>query len=245
MRTILAAALLLVSAPGASIDVTDRQMQVVSLSDTKPLSIEITIGNVRIEGWDKAEAEIVVERRAPTPAQLARVPLAIDDTPARVIVRALQTENTTEPTLRADVTVRVPRTARIERVQVLEGKIAVEGFAGTLTADIRRGPIEGKALSGTLRLEAGIGSVILTNTRLSPNGLLRLRAFNGDVRLTLAERPQDARIMALALNGHVRSDIPLTHRNTWGPRWAETTLGKGEPVISIDVVTGMVEIKSP
>ena len=78
---------------------------------------------------------------------------------------------------------------------------------------------------------------------MSPNGLLRLRSFNGDVRLTLAERPADARIMALALNGHVTSDIPLTRRDTWGPRWAETTLGKGEPVISLDVVTGLIDIK--
>jgi hypothetical protein len=93
--------------------------------------------------------------------------------------------------------------------------------------------------------QAGIGSITLTGARLSPNGLLRLRSFNGDVRLSLAERPADARIMALALNGQVRSEIPLRVRDTWGPRWSEATLGKGEPVISLDVVTGMVEIKSP
>ena len=74
---------------------------------------------------------------------------------------------------------------------------------------------------------------------------MRLRSFNGDVRLSLAARPANARILALALNGHVTSDIPLTRRETWGPRWAEATLGKGEPVISLDVVTGLIEIKSP
>jgi hypothetical protein len=100
-------------------------------------------------------------------------------------------------------------------------------------------------LSGTLRLETGIGSIVLNRTRLSLNGLLRLRTFNGDVRLTLAERPPDARILALALNGTIRSDIPLTTKDTWGPRWSETTLGRGEPVISLDVVTGTIEIKSP
>lgn len=232
-------------ARGANADFTDRQTQVMSLPAGKPLSVDITIGSVRIEGWDKPGAEIVVERRVPNAAQLARVPLVIEDTPARVSVRALQTDNTTDPALRADVTARVPRNAVIDRVQVLEGRINVEGFAGTLTADIRRGPIDGKDLSGSLRLEAGIGSVTLTNTRLSPDGLLRLRAFNGDVRLTLASRPPDARIMALALNGQVKSEIPLTMRDTWGPRWGETTLGNGEPVISIDVVTGTAEIKSP
>ena len=239
MWIVLAAALVV------SVDATDRQTQTVSLPAGKTLSIEITVGTVRIEGWDKPDAEIIVERHAPAAAQFGRLPLAIEDTPARVIIRALQTDNTTDPAFRADVTVRLPRAATIDRLQVLEGRLAIEGFSGRLTADIRRGPIDGKDLSGTLRLEAGIGSITLTGARLSPNGLLRLRTFNGDVRLSLAERPVDARIMALALNGHVKSEIPLTTRDTWGPRWGETTLGKGEPVISIDVVTGMIEIKSP
>jgi hypothetical protein len=81
--------------------------------------------------------------------------------------------------------------------------------------------------------------------RLAPQGLLRLRAFNGDVRLELRERPADARVMALALNGTIQSTIPLTMRDTWGPRWAEATLGSGEPVISLDVITGKIEIKAP
>jgi len=229
----------------AAADVSDRQTRVIPLPPGKPLSIEVTIGSVRSDGWDKPDVEIIVERRAPDNAQLARVPLTIDDSPARLSVRALQTENTTDPACRTDVTIRVPRTALLDRVQVLEGRIAIDGLSGSLTADIRRGPIDGKNVSGTLRLEAGIGSVTISEARLSETGLLRLRSFNGDVRLSLAARPVNARIMALALNGHVKSDIPLTRRDTWGPRWGEATLGKGEPVISIDVVTGMVEIKSP
>jgi hypothetical protein len=78
---------------------------------------------------------------------------------------------------------------------------------------------------------------------LSADGLLRLRAFNGDVRLTLVEKPSDARILALALNGTISSQIPLRMKDTWGPRWGEATLGKGEPVISIDVITGKIDIR--
>ncbi len=237
--------ILLAAALAVATDATDRQSQRVALPPGKTLSIEVTIGTVRIDGWDQPDAEIVVERRAPNGAQLARVALVIDDTPAGAIVRALQTEGTTDPAIRADVTVRLPRSSVIDHVQVLEGRIAIEGFSGRISADIRRGPIDGRNLSGTVRLEAGIGAVTVTGARLSANGLLRLRAFNGDVRLTLVERPADARIMALVLNGQITSDIPLTMRDTWGPRWGETTLGKGEPVISIDVITGVVAIKSP
>jgi len=229
----------------ASMDAIDRQTHTASLPAGKSLSIEITVGSVRIEGWDQPDAEILVERHAPAAAQFTRLPLAIEDTPTRVIVRVLQTEHGTDPAYRADVTVRLPRAAVIDHVQVLEGRIAIESFSGTVGADIRRGPIEAKDISGTIRLETGIGAITMTNARLSANGLLRLRSFNGDVRLTLAERPIDARILALALNGHIKSDIPLSQRNTWGPRFGETTLGNGEPVISLDVVTGTIELKSP
>ena len=114
-----------------------------------------------------------------------------------------------------------------------------------MTAAVRRGPINGSNVSGSLRLETEIGNVVLSNARLSRDGLLRLRTFNGDVRLSLAERPPDARILALALNGTIKSEIPLASKDTWGPRWGEATLGKGEPVISLDVVTGTIEIRSP
>ena len=224
---------------------SDKQSRIIPLPAGKPLSIEVTVGSVRIEGSDRRDAEIIIERHAPAATGFARLPIVVDDTPTRAGVRVTQLDGGTEAALRADVIVRVPRAAALDRVQVLEGRISVNRFAGTLNADIRRGPIDGNDLSGTLRLESGIGSVVLTATRLSADGLLRLRAFNGDVRLTLAERPPDARIMALALNGAIKSDIPLTLRQTWGPRWGETTIGKGEPVISLDVVTGTVEIRSP
>jgi DUF4097 and DUF4098 domain-containing protein YvlB len=223
----------------------DTQTRIVPLPPGKSLAIEITVGHIRIEGWDKADVQLVIERDAPSTAQLELLPIAIDDASSRVSVRVVQPNGGTDPLLRSDITVRVPQSAVIDRVQVLEGRIVINRFAGTLTADIRRGPIEGKDLSGTLRLESGIGSVVVTGARLSPNGLLRLRAFNGDVRLALAERPADARIMALALNGSITSQIPLTMKDTWGPRWGETTIGKGEPVISLDVITGVIEIKSP
>lgn len=223
----------------------DQQTRVIPLPAGKSLAVEITVGNIRIEGADRADVEIAIERDAPSSAQLENLPVAIDDTPARLSVRVVQAAGATDPAYRSNITLRVPHAAVIERVQVLEGRISINRFSGSLTADIRRGPIEGKDLSGTLRLESGIGSVVLTGARLSPNGLLRLRAFNGDVRLTLAERPADARILALALNGTITSQIPLTMKDTWGPRWGETTLGKGEPVISLDVITGAIEIRSP
>jgi len=226
-------------------DSSDRQTKTLPLPDGTPLVIDITIGTVRIEGWDRRDVEIIVERRAPAASQFSRLPVQIAEVPPGVVVRALQTDGGMDPAFRSDVTVRAPRGAAIERIHVLEGRISIEGLSGSVNAEIRRGPIDSKDVMGTVRLSTEIGDVTMTGTRLTPNGLLRVRTFNGDIRLSLAARPSDARIMALALNGSIRSDIPLQMRDTWGPRWGEATLGKGEPVISLDVVTGTVEIKSP
>ena len=240
--TILLLLSLVLAAPAAA--ATDRQTRAFTWSASRALVLDVTIGDVRIVGADRTDVEVAVQRTAPTAEALERVPLVFEETPERVTVRFVQAGGHTDPALRADVVLRVPMDAVIERVRVMEGKLAVEKFRGALTADVRRGPIDAADVAGALRLETGIGSVTLRNARISPGGLLRLRAFNGDVRLQMPGPPADARVMALALNGTIQSDIPLTSRDTWGPRWSEATLGKGEPVISIDVVTGTVEIRT-
>jgi hypothetical protein len=223
---------------------TDRQTRTFPWSAERVLVIELTVGDVRILGADRADVELAIQRTAPTAEALDQVPLVVEDTPERVTIRAVQASGNTDPAVRADVVLRVPLTATLERVRVLEGKLVIDKFQGALTADVRRGPIDGTDVSGALRLETSVGSITLKQARLSANGLLRLRAFDGDVRLHLLGTPADARVMALALNGTIQSDIPMTTRDTWGPRWSEATLGKGAPVISIDVVTGKVEIRT-
>ena len=206
--------------------------------------LELTVGDVRILGSDRADVDVAVQRSAPTIEGLQQLPLVVEDTPERVTLRLVQADGGTDAAFRTDVVLRIPLDATVERVRVMEGKLTVEQLRGALTADVRRGPIDATDVAGALRLETGIGSITLKNARLSPGGLLRLRAFNGDIRLQMPGAPADARVMALALNGTIQSDIPMTTRDGWGPRWSEATLGKGEPVISIDVVTGKVEIKT-
>lgn len=226
-------------------DTTDRQTRTLPLPDGRALSIDVSVGSVRIEGWDRAEVDITVDRHVPSASDRARLPIEIEDTPARVVIRALQPDAGTDAALRADISVRVPYAALIESVRLLEGRLTIHRFGGSVTADVRRGPIDATDVTGSLRLETGIGAVTVSTGRLVAGGLVRLRTFNGDVRLRLSERPANARVMALALNGGITSTLPLTMKDTWGPRWGEATFGAGEPVISIDVVNGAIEIRSP
>ncbi len=222
---------------------TDTQTRTVSLPAGRGISLEITVGHVRIEGSARSDAVIEIVRRAPTIDGLTRIPVEVLEEEAEVRIRGVQTDGGTDPAFRTDITLRVPHAAALGSVRIMEGRLTLSALRGSIAADLRRGTIDASDLQGVMRLETGIGNVIAERSRLSTDGLLRLRAFNGDIRLTLAEMPSDARILALALNGTISSDIPLRTKDTWGPRWGEATLGKGEPVISLDVITGRIEIK--
>jgi len=243
MRMVLAILLCALAVVPAPAD-TSRQTRTFEWRPGRSLALEITNGQVRLEGGSRDDVEIAIERKAPTAEALASLPVEISETPQRVDIRIVQGGGRTDAALTSDVVIRMPSTANVDHIRIGEGGLKVSGFRGSLAAEVRRGPIEATDVSGTLRLETSIGSVTLTNARLDPRGLFRLRAFNGDVRLQMPEPPTDARILALALNGTIQSDVPMTTKDTWGPRWSEATLGKGEPVISIDVVTGTIEIRT-
>ncbi len=227
----------------ATLAATDRQTRTLPLPAGRAISLDITIGQVRIEGSSGGDAVIEIVRHAPTVEQLSRIPVEIEDDAGEVRIRGAQADGGTDPALRTDITLRLPHDAIVRSVRIVEGRLTLAALRGSITADLRRGSIDAADLRGSVRLETGIGDVVADRMHLSPDGVLRLRAFNGDVRLTLAAMPVDARILALALNGTITSEIPLTMKDRWGPRWGEATLGRGEPVISIDVISGKIEIK--
>jgi hypothetical protein len=236
---------LTLSAAPVARSVTDRQTRTVDLSSGRRVSVNITIGELRILGEPRQDALLEIVRTAPTLAGLNRILLASEESATEVRFTAVQANDDKDPAYRTDLTMRVPRAANLSAIRIAEGRLTLQSFAGNIDATVRRGSIDATDVQGTVRLETEIGDITVNRARLLADGLLRLRTFNGDVRLSLAERPSDARILALALNGTIASDIPLQKKESWGPRFGEATLGKGEPVMSIDVVTGRIVIASP
>ena len=223
--------------------VDDRTTRTLALPPDRRLELEASNAAVRVVGTTRDDVRLEVVRTAPTPADLVRFPVVIDEDAARVRVSIVQ--DGTDVRLQAAIRLEVPARARIAALRVAEGRLDVADLQGALAAEVRRGPIVATRVSGVLRLETGIGAVDVRQARLTPDGLIRLRTFNGDVRLAFDEAPTDARVMALALNGTITSQLPLTLKAGWGPRWGEATIGRGEPVVSLDVVTGDIRIEMP
>ena len=200
------------------------------VTPTTRITVDVGAGDVRVMGAARADVEVRAERATAS---------ADGD---RIVIRSEDADGPLNRQARATVNLSVPPTVVIESIRIVDGSLTLEGVTGTVGADVRQGSIRAANVAGVMRLETGFGDVIVDGARLVADGLLRLRAFNGDVRLTLASRPDHARVLALTFNGTIETDLPLTRRESFGPKFAEGTFGRGEPLISIDSVTGNVSI---
>lgn len=242
MKLVVRVLFTLAAALPAAADETDRLSRTLPFTPGTVVTLQVTNGQIQVSGWDRPELSLEVVRRAPTAAALARMAPHIDTAPGAVTIRVAQPDGERDAALRSDVILRVPHAADLRELSLFEGRMELDGLAGALHAQVERGDVIGRNISGTIRVETSMGSIRLERATLSPDGLIRLRTFNGDVALGLAAPPANARVLALSMAGTITSDLPLTSKDRWGPRWGETTIGTGEPLISVDVVNGNIRI---
>jgi hypothetical protein len=242
LRFCAAVLVLLCARSGSGAEAVDRVARTLALPSDRAIRLEATVADVTIIGSNRPDVAVEVVRRAPQQADLRKFPVAIDSTSAGIRIGVTQLDDGRDARLKAEIVVHAPAGALFDAVRVFEGRVRVSALTAGCDVDLRRGPIEATAVAGRIRLESGIASVEVRDATLTPAGMLRLRVFNGAIRVHFAARPASARILAVTFNGTLSSDIPLTMRDSFGPRFGEATLGSGEPVLSIDVVTGNISI---
>ena len=223
---------------------TDTQTRTFAWPAVRAVRIDGTIAQVRVLGSARKDISVEITREAPTRADLERLPIAWDEAEGTLAVTALQADDGKDPRIHARIVVSVPAEVPIESLHVFEGLVALEGLGGGVSVTIERGDVTARGLGGAVRLETLIGNITVTD--LVPERITKLhcRLFNGSATVALDAPPRDARILLLTLNGKVVTNLPVNERSSFGPRFAEATLGRGEPVYSVDVVRGDITFRA-
>jgi len=206
------------------------------------VSVEVTSGSVTVSGWDKPDISVEAATSGSAARQGAVTPV-MEQNGTSLRVSAVQTGDRRDTSVTTAITIKAPWRTNFDPIRVTRGRITLTGLRGIVSAKTEEGDLVASEMAGAMRLETTLGDLIVS-ARTTAAGLIRLRAFHGDVKLRLDPLPSDVRILATTFNGKISSDIPLRMKDGFGVRFAETTLGQGEPVISIDVVTGDVVITS-
>jgi hypothetical protein len=222
--------------------VSDRTSRVLPFAAGTSIRVEATVADVVITGSTRSDVRVDVERRVPGRDDLARLPVTIDSGPDGVHVAVVQDGDARNGDLKAIITIAAPVDADVRSVRVFEGSVKLTNLTRACDVDLRRGVIDADRLAGRIRLESGLGGIEVRDSELTRDGVMRLRVFNGPLRVRFARQPANARILAVTLNGAIASEIPLTIKDQFGPRFGESTLGTGNPLLSADVVKGDITL---
>lgn len=206
------------------------------------VTVENIQGDITVEAWDRAEAEVVVHKQAlGATANPDDVEIGVEADGRRLVLRTLYPQQSGEP-VRVNYRLRVPRQVRLEHLQTVEGNIRVREIEGSVDARTLNGAIEGTSITGRVLARAINGSVAVS-LRSLPQGSppVQLETINGSLFLGLpAEAHADLQLTTVA--GQIDTNYRTRVSEVPGDASRRITLGRGGTEIHLRTVRGNIHV---
>jgi DUF4097 and DUF4098 domain-containing protein YvlB len=226
----------------ANAQVTEEFHRSVPLSATGSVSLKNVNGDVNITGWERNEVQIDAVKKASNQQKLDEAKIEVDAGSDYVRIRTRYPENHTNNNP-ATVTyeLHVPRTARLDSIDLVNGSLEVSQVAGEVRASLVNGSTKIHDLAGRAHLSSVNGTIAANYLTLDNVSDIQLKSVNGEVKLGLPSSP-NADVTVSTVNGGITTDFPLTVQGKFMGRHLEGKLGNGGTRIEISNVNGSVHI---
>jgi DUF4097 and DUF4098 domain-containing protein YvlB len=241
LPALLLTSLVLVAAARAA--VTEKFTQTYPLASDGVIHLENVNGDIEIVAWDKAEVLLEAEKRAKTDADLDKVTLEIDATPARLSVKTKYAKTGWFGNINASVRYKlmVPAGARLARIDTVNSNITVTGVRGSVDLDTVNGRIVATGLAADASLDSVNGGLSAEFASLDGVREVKLDSVNGRASVTLPKGAA-ARIDADSVNGSVSIEQQVKLGKM--KRHSLTgQIGEGGPSVSLETVNGSISIR--
>lgn len=221
---------------------------------TYPLSADGRIeldninGNVHITAWDQNEVKVDAVKYANTKERLEEVKIEIEADNNLVSIRTKYPDHDlhfnggwNDPAC-VEYTLMVPRTARLDEIQLVNGSLDIQGVSGEVRASSVNGRLTAQALAGGVELSTVNGRLNAQFQQLGDNAI-NLSSVNGGLELIL---PSDAnaRLEASTVSGGIDDDFGLrVNHHRWLGHDLRGELGSGHTRIELSNVNGRIEIR--
>jgi DUF4097 and DUF4098 domain-containing protein YvlB len=227
--------------------------QTYPLAANGRINLENLNGNVRITVADSNEVQLNAVKRAYNRERLAEAKIEVTATSDAIRIRTDypdRDQNFTSdergrynnPAL-VEYSIVVPRQARLESIDLINGSLDIEGVEGDVKASSVNGRVAARGLKGEAKLNTVNGTVEATFTQLDPTKLLSLGSVNGSVVVVI---PSDANVIVRAetIHGAIRNDFGLdVHDGEYVGHSLHGQLGSGGARIKLGNVNGGISIK--
>ena len=232
-------------------ELTEEFHQSYALTATGRVSIANINGNVHISAWDRNEVKVDAVKRAYSAERLSEVTIDVNNTADSVSIRTkypernLNFDSRTRENNPASIEYRltVPRGARIDGVELVNGSLDIDGVQGEVRASLVNGRVKANDLSGEVNLSTVNGAIEASVAGLAASKGVSLNSVNGSIVLSVPPGA-NAQVRASTVHGQISNDFGLTvDEGQYVGRNLSGQIGSGGPRIRLNNVNGSITIK--
>ena len=213
------------------------------------VELENINGAVHIGAWDRNEVKVDAVKYAHTKERLEEAKIEIEAGNDRISIHTQYPDRTQTFTdddrdnpASVEYTLTVPRTVRLDKIELVNGALDISGVGGEVRASCINGRLTAKGLAGRTRLSTVNGHLDASFSSLG-NSPIDLSSVNGGLTLIL---PSDAKaeINASTVSGGIQNDFGLHVVNhQYVGHSLDGQLGGGGARIHLSNVNGRIEVR--
>jgi DUF4097 and DUF4098 domain-containing protein YvlB len=193
------------------------------------VALENINGDVHITAWDRNEVQVHAAKRAASQERLDDATIVVSAARGSITIKTHYPDqgNSEHPAI-VDYIVKVPRTARLDQVKLVNGSLEISGVKGEVHASSVSGAIRTQGLAGNVKLSTVSGRLQASFDELEATRSISMNSVNGAIEVLL---PLDARadLRADTVAGGISSDFgrPTERGKFPGRHWNGSLKGGG------------------
>ncbi len=227
--------------PAAAAPYRDEFHKTYPASATVKVSLNNINGDVEITAWDRNEVQLDAVKTANTEEKLREAEIRVDASESSIHIETHYPEHTNNNPANVHYTLHVPTRARLDKIELVNGKLEIDGVRGDVRGSSVNGAVSGRGLAGDVELETVNGSVSSELLDLGNARHVKLSSVNGHVEIAMP-RDANAHLSASTVSGSISSDFSLPIHKGWVGSDLDTTLGSGATQVELSNVNGSIKI---
>jgi DUF4097 and DUF4098 domain-containing protein YvlB len=234
--------MLAIALPAAASQFRDEFHKTFPASPTIKVSLSNINGSVQITAWDRNEVQLDAVKTADTQEKLNEAEIRVNASESSIQIETHYPERRANNNpANVAYELHVPRMARLDKIDLVNGKLDIDGVKGEVSGASVNGSVTGRGLTGNVELSTVNGSVSSELVDLGNARHVKLSSVNGHVEIAMP-KDANAHLTANTVSGSISSDFALSIHKGWVGSDLDTTLGSGATRVELSNVNGSIKI---
>ena len=242
-----------VASPQSGKEFREEFHQSYPVSANARLSLQNINGGVKVVVWDRNEIQVDAVKTAYREERLAEAKIEVQADASSVAIKTRYPSRDTtwdsdgegryNNPASVEYTLTVPRSVRIDKIDLINGGLDIEGAAGEVHANLINGRLQARQLTGEVHLNTVNGRIEATFEQLNNAQQIQLASVNGSVVLNL---PADsgATVRATTVHGDIDNSFGMTvEKGKHVGQNLSGVIGDGRAQITLSNVNGSIDIR--